>query len=163
MTIRRSRARASSSPACYLAEFESAARAAHPRGIQIKRVYDPPHAADGFRVLADRLWPRGVSRERAALDAWLVELAPSTALRQWFHRDPGRWAEFARRYRAELRSHTAALQGLRKRAAQGRVTLLYAARDARINHAVILRAVLMRAPPGKPRSPRPRASSRRVS
>jgi uncharacterized protein YeaO (DUF488 family) len=90
----------------------------------------------------DRLWPRGISKRHAALDEWLVELAPSTSLRQWFHRDPARWLEFARRYRAELRAQAGALQSLRQRAAQQRVTLLYAARDPLRNHALVLRDVL---------------------
>ena len=90
----------------------------------------------------DRLWPRGISKQRAALDDWLVELAPSTALRKWFHQDRTRWIEFARRYRAELRTQAAALEAFRQRAAQQRVTLLYAAHDPRRNHAVVLRDVL---------------------
>ena len=75
-----------SSPACYLHEFEAAEHAPK-RGVGIKRIYDPPASADGFRVLIDRLWPRGLGKERAALDAWLVDLAPSAALRIWFHHD----------------------------------------------------------------------------
>ena len=121
-------------------------RGAPARGVGIKRIYETPASADGYRVLIDRLWPRGISRQRAALDAWLTELAPSTALRSWFHRDSQRWAEFARRYRAELRTQGAQLQRLRQRARRQRVTLLYAARDTRVNHAVVLREVLRRAP-----------------
>jgi len=117
-------------------------KAAHRGDIQIKRIYDEADAADGFRVLVDRLWPRGISKQRAALDDWLVDLAPSTALRKWFHHDPTGWLEFARRYRAELRSQAPALRLLRQRAAQLRVTLLYAAHDARRNHAVVLRDLL---------------------
>jgi uncharacterized protein YeaO (DUF488 family) len=90
----------------------------------------------------DRLWPRGISKQRAALDDWLVELAPSTALRKWFHQDRTRWIESAGRYRAELRTQAAALEALRQRAAQQRVTLLYAAHEPRRNQAVILRDVL---------------------
>jgi uncharacterized protein YeaO (DUF488 family) len=114
--------------------------------IGIKRIYEAPASADGYRVLIDRLWPRGVSKQRASLDAWLTELAPSTALRSWFHRDLQRWPEFARRYRAELRTQEAQLQRLRQRARRQRVTLLYAARDTRVNHAAVLREVLRRAP-----------------
>src|SRR5215469_15595052 len=139
-----------SSPACYLHEFE-AAEHAPTRGVGIKRIYDAPMSADGFRVLIDRLWPRGVSKQRAALDAWLVELAPSAALRIWFHHDRERWAEFGRRYRAELRAQAPLLQTLRQRARRQRVTLLYGARDPRVNHAVVLRDVLRR-------SSRPRRS-----
>jgi uncharacterized protein YeaO (DUF488 family) len=114
--------------------------------IAIKRVYQAPERADGYRVLIDRLWPRGISRQRAALDAWLIDLAPSTALRTWFHRDPKRWPEFARRYRAELRAQAPLLQTLRQRARRERLTLLYAARNERVNHAVLLRETLRRAP-----------------
>jgi uncharacterized protein YeaO (DUF488 family) len=140
---RRPRAGAAfSSPACYLHELDPSAVAAPARGVRIKRIYDARTAADGYRALVDRLWPRGISKTRAALDAWLVELAPSTALRQWFGHEPGRFAEFARRYRAELRAQRRTLDELRARAVRGRVTLLYAARDARVNHAAVLRDVL---------------------
>jgi len=142
VATQRKRPRAYSSPACYLHEFRPAHKIA-PRGaIQVKRIYDEADAADGFRALVDRLWPRGISKQRAALDDWLVDLAPSAALRKWFHHDPARWLEFARRYRAELRAQAPALQALRQRAVQRRVTLLYAAHDARRNHAVLLRNVL---------------------
>jgi len=134
-----------SSPACYLHELEAALPTAAPaRGFQIKRVYEPAADSDGFRVLVDRLWPRGLSKQRAALDEWWADIAPSTALRNWFHHDPVRWDEFGRRYRAELRSHAAQLQALRRRARQQRVTLLYGARDRHINHATVLRDVLRR-------------------
>jgi uncharacterized protein YeaO (DUF488 family) len=121
-------------------------RGAPARGVGIKRIYETPASADGYRVLVDRLWPRGVSKQRASLDAWLTELAPSTALRSWFHRDLKRWPEFARRYRAELRMQAAQLQTLRQRARRQRVTLLYAARDTRINHAKVLCELLRRVP-----------------
>ncbi len=114
------------------------------RDVTIKRIYEKPEPADGYRALIDRLWPRGISRQRAALDAWLAELAPSSALRTWFGHDPERWREFARRYRAELRAQRAGLEALRHRAGRMRVTLLTATRDPRINHAVVLRAVLLR-------------------
>ncbi len=104
MATQRRRPRAYSSPACSLHEFGPASKLTRAKDIQIKRIYDEPDAADGFRALVDRLWPRGISRQRAALDAWLAELAPSTALRKWFHQDATRWLEFARRYRAELRA-----------------------------------------------------------
>jgi len=131
-----------SSPACYLHELEPGARSAG--DVRIKRIYEPAAAADGYRALIDRLWPRGISRQRAALDSWLKELAPSNALRIWYGHDPRRWTEFGRRYRAELRSQRAALADLRARAAAGSVTLLYASREPRINHAVVLRQVLLR-------------------
>jgi uncharacterized protein YeaO (DUF488 family) len=150
---RRAAGEAYRSPPCYLHEFDTVpetsaatplgARARHAEAdVRIKRVYEAADPADGWRVLVDRLWPRGVSRQRAALDEWLRELAPSTALRQWFHRDPRQWRQFARRYRAELRQLAPALAALRRRAAQGRVTLLYAARDPRRNHAQLLCALL---------------------
>ncbi len=145
MATQRRRPRAYSSPACSLHEFRPARKVTRRRDIRIKRIYDKADAADGFRALVDRLWPRGISRQRAALDDWLVELAPSAALRKWFHHDPTRWLEFARLYRAELHAQGPALQALRQRAAQQRVTLLYAAHDMRRNHAVVLRDVLRRA------------------
>jgi uncharacterized protein YeaO (DUF488 family) len=142
-----------SSPACYLHEFEAAVTHGLAGGIAIKRIYDVPESADGYRVLIDRLWPRGMSKERAALDAWLTALAPSSALRIWFHRDPKRWREFARRYRVELRAQAPLLQTLRQRARRQRVTLLYAARAARVNHATVLREVLRRPAPRAARAP----------
>lgn len=126
------------------------------RGFEIKRIYAPRTATDGYRVLVDRLWPRGISRQRAALDAWLVDLAPSTALRTWLHRDARHWPEFARRYRAELRAQRPLLQELRRRARRQRVTLLYAARDPAVNNALVLREVLRR------RSAARRDSRRRI-
>jgi uncharacterized protein YeaO (DUF488 family) len=105
--------------------------------FKIKRVYDAPGAADGARVLVDRLWPRGLSKATARLDLWMKEVAPSPALRQWFGHDPARFTEFKRRYRAELVAN-AALEELRKLGGRRRVTLLYAAKDPEINHAVVL-------------------------
>jgi uncharacterized protein YeaO (DUF488 family) len=128
-----------SSPACYQHEFE---RADALRGFDLKRIYDRPAGTDGFRVLVDRLWPRGMSKTRAHIDAWLKDLAPSNALRQWFHEDRERWREFSRRYRAQLRGERALLDQLRERARAGRVTLLYAAQDTQRNHALVLRNVL---------------------
>jgi uncharacterized protein YeaO (DUF488 family) len=112
--------------------------------VRIKRAYDPATAADGYRVLIDRLWPRGVSRERANLDAWEKELAPSTQLREWFRHQPGRFDEFRRRYVDELRSQRPALTALRRRARNGTVTLVYAASDEEHNDAVVLAEVLRR-------------------
>lgn len=112
--------------------------------IQIKRVYEAPEASDGFRVLVDRLWPRGVAKQRAALDLWMKDLAPSTELRRWFGHDPKRWKEFQARYRAELEQHATDLAELRSRARKGTVTLLFGARDVEHNEAVVLRDVLAR-------------------
>jgi uncharacterized protein YeaO (DUF488 family) len=132
-----------SSPPCYLHEFAALTSTAVAPGIRIKRIYDAPDPADGFRVLVDRLWPRGVDKERALLDAWARELAPSAALRQWFRHDPERWSEFQLRYRAELADRQPELETLRQRARQQAVTLLFAARDPRINHAAALREILL--------------------
>jgi uncharacterized protein YeaO (DUF488 family) len=148
---RKRRAAEFSSPACYLHEFEEPAQPTPAHGVQIKRIYEEPQPGDGFRALIDRLWPRGISKQRAALDAWLVDLAPSHALRIWYGHDPQRWPQFRRRYRAELRAHAAELEELRRRAARQRVTLLYASREPRINHAVVLRQVLL-GPGARPRS-----------
>ncbi|MCL2453880.1 MAG: DUF488 family protein [Micrococcales bacterium] len=111
--------------------------------LRTRRVYDPPASDDGCRVLVDRLWPRGVSRERASLDTWLKDVAPSPGLRTWWGHDPERLAEFTERYRAELDHNPAVdtLTGLRRE--HPRVTLLYAARDPRVNHAVVLRDWLL--------------------
>jgi uncharacterized protein YeaO (DUF488 family) len=128
------------SPPCYQHEFEEAQRA-NPR-VKIKRVYLAASPFDGTRVLVDRLWPRGLSRERANVDEWMRELAPSPPLRRWFAHDPARWAEFRRRYRAELRAAPQALATLRERLRAGPVTLLYAARDVRFNHARVLLELL---------------------
>jgi uncharacterized protein YeaO (DUF488 family) len=115
--------------------------------VRLKRAYDPAASADGYRVLIDRLWPRGVSRERASLDAWAKELAPSTRLRQWFGHEPGRFDEFRRRYVDELRSRRSELTALRRRARTGTVTLVYAAGDEQHNDAVVLAEVLRRGLP----------------
>lgn len=110
--------------------------------VAVKRIYDKPAPDDGLRVLVDRLWPRGVSRRRAALDEWMAELAPSTALREWFGHEPSRWVEFQRRYRAELRSRGEAIVALRRLATAKRVTLLYAARDPLHNNAEVLKKLI---------------------
>lgn len=116
--------------------------------LRIKRVYEPPDASDGFRVLVDRLWPRGVSRERAALDEWLTDVAPSPQLRTWWDHDPARLEEFAGRYRAEL-DGSAAVGTLRERLEEhDPVTLVYAARDEHVNHAAVLRDYLLGEPTG---------------
>lgn len=112
--------------------------------IRLKRAYEPADAGDGVRLLVDRLWPRGVSKERAALDDWLKDIAPSTELRQWFGHDPDRWPEFQRRYRAELREHAEELNRIRAMARTHTVTLVYSAHDEEHNDAVVLRGVLLR-------------------
>lgn len=109
------------------------------RSVAIKRAYDPPAATDGTRILVDRLWPRGLSKKKAALDGWNKQVAPSPALRQWFGHRPERFQEFAKRYRAELKGNPAVAE---LRALKGKVTLVYGARDPAINHAVVLAKVL---------------------
>jgi uncharacterized protein YeaO (DUF488 family) len=110
--------------------------------IQTKRIYEDASPDDGYRVLVDRLWPRGVSKERAALDEWARELAPSDELRRWFNHQPERYPEFRKRYREELQTQSAKLQDLRERAKQENVTLLYGARDREHNEARVLAEVL---------------------
>ena len=112
--------------------------------IRTKRVYDPPSEDDGLRVLVDRLWPRGLSRERAHLDQWLRELAPSTPLRKWFGHDPTRWDEFTALYHTELRDPAVSdgLDELASAAWSGSVTLLFAAKNEAHNNAVALKAFL---------------------
>ena len=112
--------------------------------IRIKRVYEPPAPDDGYRVLVDRLWPRGLKREAAHIDAWLKELAPSNELRRWFSGEDATWPEFARRYREELASADKAesLADLKARSRRGMVTFLYAKRDTHENNAVVLRDYL---------------------
>jgi len=119
--------------------------------IRIKRVYDAVCADDGCRVLVDRLWPRGITKEHAHLDAWLKDVAPSPALRSWWNHDPERLDDFAERYRAELDGEPATVRAvaeLRELAATGPTTLLYGARDPRVNHARILAEYLQ--PPSSP-------------
>ncbi|MDQ2898148.1 MAG: DUF488 family protein [Actinomycetota bacterium] len=115
--------------------------------VRLKRAYEPAATSDGYRVLIDRLWPRGVSRERAKLDEWERELPPSTELRQWFAHDPARFEEFRRRYVEELRSERSRLTQLRRRARDGTLTLVYSARDTEHNDAVVLAEVLRRGLP----------------
>lgn len=109
--------------------------------FQIKRIYESPRPADGTRILVDRLWPRGVKKADARLDAWLKDVAPSAELRLWFGHIPARFAEFRRRYKAELTGNPAVGE-LRKLGTRKRVTLLYAAHDAEINHARVLLSIL---------------------
>ena len=110
--------------------------------VQAKRIYDPPDREDGHRVLIDHVWPRGVSHERARLDEWARDLAPSDVLRKWFDHVPARFPEFRVRYRNELAANSKHLDELRKRAAEGRLTILYAARDREHNNAVVLAELL---------------------
>lgn len=110
--------------------------------VRIKRIYDPPAPEDGRRILVDRLWPRGLSKDEVRIDAWLREIAPSDNLRKWFGHDPARWEEFRERYRDELSAHGGILERLRGEARQGTVTLLFAAKDGERNNAVLLKELL---------------------
>jgi uncharacterized protein YeaO (DUF488 family) len=111
--------------------------------VKIKRVYEPAEPDDGTRILVDRLWPRGISKQEASVDQWNRELSPSPQLRKWFGHKVNRWPEFSHRYRLELASHAEALAALRCRVKEGPVTLVYAAKDQRHNHAIVLRSVLL--------------------
>jgi len=106
--------------------------------LRIKRIYDKPEPSDGYRVLVDRLWPRGLSKERAALDEWLKEIAPSPTLRTWFGHEPARFAEFKARYKAELSANPAVEQISHLLHQHQTVTLLYGARDPKHNHTIVL-------------------------
>lgn len=114
--------------------------------IVAKRVYEPYDPADGYRVLVDRLWPRGVSKDRAHVDAWEKDVAPSRELREWYSHDPEKWPEFQKRYRAELRKHDArvVLDDLVQRAVRERVTLVYSSRAGDISDAAVLERLLAR-------------------
>lgn len=112
--------------------------------LHIKRVYDPPEESDGTRILIDRLWPRGLSKERAAVDLWLKEIAPSDELRKWFHKHEGEWDEFRSRYSSELDEHPDAVAALRDVFRNGPGTLLFAASDVEHNNAVVLADYLRR-------------------
>ncbi|MFB3888866.1 MAG: DUF488 domain-containing protein [Candidatus Bathyarchaeia archaeon] len=111
--------------------------------IKIKRVYESPAASDGFRILVDRLWPRGLSKEKAKVDLWLREIAPSDELRKWFHHEPEKDREFSERYEAELAGKKELAQRiLELEREKGVVTLLFSARDVECNNAVVLKSVL---------------------
>ncbi len=110
--------------------------------VRIKRAYEQAADSDGYRVLIDRLWPRGVSKEEAHLDEWVRELAPSDELRRWFGHDPARFDEFRRRYSDELAAHADLLEELRTRARTETLTLVYGARDTEHNDAVVLSEIL---------------------
>jgi uncharacterized protein YeaO (DUF488 family) len=111
--------------------------------IKLKRAYERPAADDGTRVLIDRLWPRGVRKVDAAIDQWVKDIAPSTALRKWFGHDPARWQEFRTRYAAEIQEHSEQLDRLRALAKEGPITLVFSAHDEIHNDAVVLRDFLL--------------------
>lgn len=108
--------------------------------IKLKRAYDPAARDDGIRFLVERLWPRGVKKNALRLNAWFKDVAPSTGLRRWFGHDPAKWAEFQRRYRAELDADPKVLEPILKAARRGPVTLVYSSRDTEHNNAVVLKA-----------------------
>ena len=116
--------------------------------LKLKRIYEAPQNSDGYRILVDRIWPRGVSKERAAIALWLKEVGPSTGLRKWFGHDPARWLEFQKRYRQELRGRpelTARIKQLEKE--HGVVTLVFSAQDEERNQAVVIRDFLAKRSP----------------
>ncbi len=110
--------------------------------IKLKRAYEAPESGDGFRVLVDRLWPRGVSKDSARIDLWLKEIAPSNELRKWFGHEPAKWTEFRKRYSRELDHNSDAVNQIREYLRQGPVTLVYGAKDEEHNDAVVLKEYL---------------------
>ena len=111
--------------------------------VKLKRAYEPPTPDDGTRILIDRLWPRGVTKERAAIDQWMKDISPSTELRKWFGHDPARWDEFRDRYAVELNRHSDQMKELRELARKGPITLVYSAHDEVHNNAVVLRDFIL--------------------
>ena len=111
--------------------------------VKLKRAYEPPATDDGTRILVDRLWPRGITKKRAAIDQWMKDIAPSTELRKWFSHDPARWDEFRRRYAKEVHQNAALLDRLRSLARHGPITLVYSAHDEKHNDAVELRELIL--------------------
>lgn len=113
--------------------------------ITLKRIYEPYDKKDGYRVLVDRLWPRGISKERAHLDLWLKGIAPSTELRKWFNHDPKKWSEFQKRYRAEIKANKNDLATLKKIVKENKtVTVLYGAKDKEHNEAIVLVEIMQK-------------------
>jgi len=110
--------------------------------IKLKRAYEPPEKKDGARLLVKRLWPRGLTKEKAGIDEWFKDVAPSPELRRWYAHDPAKWAEFRRRYLAELEANPGEVERLRARVGEGQVTFVYAAKDEKRNSAVLLKEYL---------------------
>lgn len=110
--------------------------------IKVKRVYQPPQETDGLRVLVDRLWPRGLTKEKAKIDLWLKDIAPSNALRKWFAHDPAKWEEFKKRYFQELKGKTELVKAIKDKIKEGTVSLVYGAKDLEHNNAVALKEYL---------------------
>ncbi len=111
--------------------------------IQVKRIYESPSAEDGFRILVDRLWPRGIKKEKANIDLWLKDIAPSDSLRKWFNHDPEKWEEFKKRYCKELIGKQEFIDLLSQHLKKGKVTFLFSAKDEVHNNAVALREYLL--------------------
>ncbi|SRR6185312_2200434 len=114
--------------------------------LKIKRVYEKPEKEDGTRILVDRLWPRGLTKEKAAIDLWLKEIAPSTALRKWFSHDPAKWATFKQKYRQEVKENKDQVAILKEQLMRGVVTLVYGAKDEEHNEALVLKEWLQPKP-----------------
>jgi uncharacterized protein YeaO (DUF488 family) len=112
--------------------------------IKIKRVYEQPDEKDGVRILVDRLWPRGLTKEKASVDLWLKEIAPSTELRKWFAHDPDKWKSFRGRYQTEIKHNDGLIKVLKEKAREGTITLIYGARDQKHNEALVLKQFLER-------------------
>ncbi|HNR48371.1 MAG TPA: DUF488 domain-containing protein [Bacteroidia bacterium] len=112
--------------------------------MKIKRVYEKPEKEDGYRILVDRLWPRGISKASAEIDEWIKEIAPSTELRKWFNHEPEKFSEFKKRYKEELKTHVAELKKIHEISQKKKITLLYSAKDTQYNQAVVLLEVLQK-------------------
>lgn len=111
--------------------------------ITIKRIYDQSETKDGFRILVDRLWPRGMTKEKAKIDLWLKEIAPSNELRKWFSHDPEKWDDFVKKYKKELKDKQELLKTIKQlEKNEGAITLLYAAKDEKHNEAVVLKEII---------------------
>ena len=110
--------------------------------ITLKRVYEQPTKSDGKRILVDRLWPRGLTKEKAKVDVWLKEIAPSTELRKWFNHEPSKWPEFKKRYRTEMHNNAKAISVLKDYLASGKVTIVYGAKDEEHNEALVIKEYL---------------------
>lgn len=107
--------------------------------VKLKRVYEEPSESDGTRILVDRLWPRGLTKEKAKVDVWLKEIAPSTELRKWFNHEPSKWLEFKKRYRAEIINNTGVVSALKKHLENGKATIVYGAKDKEHNDGVVIK------------------------
>lgn len=110
--------------------------------IKVKRIYDPPSPDDGKRILIDRLWPRGMKKEKAHIDEWLKEISPSNELRKWYSHDPAKWTEFKKRYRAEISKQTELLKKIKNEGKKGTVTLLFSTKELELNNAVALKEII---------------------